>query len=41
MSKQTANARPVCTWVPVMDATGRIHMEARWTTAPAVGRQAA
>lgn len=22
---------PVCTWVPVADASGRTHMEARWT----------
>lgn len=40
MSDQTT-ARPVCTWVPVIDASGRARMEARWTTAPATGHRAA
>ena len=30
MSGYTDNARPVCTWVPVQDALGRIRMEAHW-----------
>jgi hypothetical protein len=31
MSKHTMTAAPVCTWVAVTDATGRTHMEARWS----------
>jgi hypothetical protein len=23
---------PTCSWVPVTDAAGRVHMEARWST---------
>lgn len=34
-------SRPACVWVPVTDATGRTRMEARWTTAPSLGRSAA
>lgn len=30
MSGHASNARPVCTWVPVRDASGRTHLEARW-----------
>lgn len=33
--------RPCCIWVPVTDARGRTHMEARWTTAAALARAAA
>lgn len=35
MSKQQSTERLVCTWVPVRDARGRTHMEARWS-APAM-----
>ena len=41
MSKQQTTGAPVCTWVPVTDATGRTHMEARWTLATATAAQAA
>ena len=41
MSKQSMTGAPVCTWVAVTDASGRIHMEARWTTVDAVATQAA
>jgi hypothetical protein len=33
MSKHTMTGAPVCTWVAVTDATGRTHMEARWSPA--------
>jgi hypothetical protein len=32
MPVDQANERPVMQWVPVLDATGRTHLEARWTT---------
>jgi hypothetical protein len=32
--------RLVCAWVPVVDASGQTHMEARWTPAT-LGRRAA
>ena len=35
MSKHTMTGAPVCTWIAVTDASGRTHMEARWTTAAA------
>ncbi len=41
MSKHTMTERPVCTWVPVTDASGRTHMEARWLPAAAAVRSAA
>jgi hypothetical protein len=41
MSKQQTTGAPVCTWVPVTDATGRTHMEARWTLARVTAAQAA
>lgn len=31
----------VCTWVAVTDATGRTHMEARWTQSKAAAAHAA
>lgn len=31
MKDQDMTARPVCAWVPVVDARGRTRMEARWT----------
>ena len=31
MSKHTMTGAPVCTWVAVTDASGRTHMEARWS----------
>ena len=31
MSKHTMAGAPVCTWVAVTDASGRTHMEARWS----------
>jgi hypothetical protein len=34
------NTRLICAWVPVVDAAGRTHMEARWTPA-ATGHRAA
>lgn len=37
---QTTN-RPICTWIPVADESGRLHMEAHWTPAPAAVRSAA
>lgn len=33
MSKHATVAAPVCTWVAVTDASGRTHMEARWSVA--------
>lgn len=41
MSKQMMTGRPVCTWVPVTDETGRTRLEARWTTAVTAIRTAA
>lgn len=41
MSKHTMDAAPVCHWVAVTDASGRTHMEARWTVATAIGTRAA
>ncbi|WP_283093591.1 hypothetical protein [Nocardioides palaemonis] len=35
MSKREMTGAPVCTWVAVTDASGRTHMEARWTVGPA------
>lgn len=35
MSKHEMTGAPVCTWVAVTDASGRTHMEARWTVAAA------
>lgn len=35
MNKREMTGAPVCTWVAVTDASGRTHMEARWTTAAA------
>jgi hypothetical protein len=32
MPVDQANERPVMQWVPVLDASGRTHLEARWTT---------
>ena len=31
MSKQTMTGVPVCHWIAVTDASGRTHMEARWS----------
>ncbi|SFB32412.1 hypothetical protein SAMN05192575_107182 [Nocardioides alpinus] len=33
MSKHTMTGAPVCSWVAVKDASGRTHMEARWSVA--------
>ncbi len=41
MSGHNENARPVCTWVPVQDATGRMRMEAHWGLAQDVHRSQA
>ena len=41
MSKHEVTAAPVCTWVPVTDASGHTHMEARWSVASAAQRHAA
>ena len=41
MSKHTMTSAPVCTWVAVTDATGRTHMEARWSTVETVATHAA
>ncbi len=41
MSKQKMTGAPVCTWVAVTDASGRTHMEARWSVAGAAAVQAA
>jgi hypothetical protein len=41
MSKHTMSDVLVCTWVAVTDASGRTHMEARWSIAGAVHTQAA
>ncbi|MDT0184717.1 hypothetical protein Q9S36_31490 [Microbacterium sp. ARD31] len=41
MSKQTMTGAPVCTWVAVTDASGRTHMEARWSVASTVRSEAA
>ena len=41
MRDNTMTDRPVCTWVAVMDASGRTHMEARWSTVETVATHAA
>ncbi|WP_282594804.1 hypothetical protein [Nocardioides sp. SYSU D00065] len=41
MSKHKMSDAPVCTWVAVTDASGRTHMEARWSCATTVVSQAA
>lgn len=41
MSKQRMTGTPVCTWVAVTDASGRTHMEARWSVAAEIATQAA
>ena len=41
MSKQSMTTRPVCAWVAVTDASGRTHMEARWSTVETVATHAA
>ena len=41
MSKQKMTGAPVCTWVAVTDASGRTHMEARWSVAPVAHTAAA
>ena len=41
MSKQSMTGAPVCTWVAVKDASGRTHMEARWTSVDTVAIRAA
>ena len=41
MSKQETTGAPVCTWVPVTDASGRTHMEARWSVAETIAVHAA
>ena len=41
MSKQQMTGAPVCTWVAVTDASGRTHMEARWTVATVAATAAA
>lgn len=41
MSKHTTTGAPVCTWVAVTDASGRTHMEARWSIPGAVSTKAA
>lgn len=33
MSKHTMTGAPVCSWIAVTDASGRTHMEARWSLA--------
>ncbi|HYJ27455.1 MAG TPA: hypothetical protein VEW73_07075 [Nocardioides sp.] len=35
MSKREMTGAPVCSWVAVTDASGRTHMEARWSVATA------
>ena len=37
----TPTQRLVCRWVPVTDAAGRTHMEARWSAATAPTEKAA
>ena len=41
MSKQSMTTRPVCAWVSVTDASGRTHLEARWSTVETVAMHAA
>ena len=41
MSKHATTGVPVCTWVPVTDASGRTHMEARWSIPGTVSTEAA
>jgi hypothetical protein len=41
MSKHAMTGAPVCTWVAVTDASGRTHMEARWSVATAPQTHAA
>lgn len=40
MSKHKMAGTPVCTWIAVKDASGRTHMEARWSM-PAVAHATA
>lgn len=41
MSKHSMTGAPVCTWVSVTDASGRTHLEARWSAAPTAQAAAA
>ncbi|WP_277988333.1 hypothetical protein [Nocardioides sp. S5] len=41
MSKHSMTGAPVCTWVSVIDASGRTHLEARWSVAPTAQAAAA
>lgn len=41
MSKHQMTAAPVCSWVAVTDASGRTHMEARWSVPGQVATKAA
>lgn len=41
MSKHEMTEGPVCTWVAVSDASGRVRMEARWTASAAATTRAA
>lgn len=41
MSKHEMTTAPVCRWVRVADASGRTHMEARWSVATAAHTAAA
>jgi hypothetical protein len=41
MSKHEMTGAPVCTWVTVTDASGRTHMEARWSVPATARTQAA
>ena len=40
MSNHTTTGAPVCAWIAVTDASGRTHMEARWSV-PAAAHTAA
>lgn len=41
MGKHAMTGGPVCRWVAVTDASGRTHMEARWSVATAAHTAAA
>lgn len=41
MSEHQMSGAPVCSWIPVTDASGRTSMEARWTTAAAAAVRSA
>ncbi len=41
MSKHEMTGVPVCRWIVVADATGRTHMEARWSVSPVAHAAAA